>query len=856
MKKKCSVIAILLCICMVIPAFPAFAVNSINEAALAVVPDMREDELRAIADNMSNGREMTPAAYTASGYKTYTLSDCTVEWTVPNTTEGGTTCSAMQGMNTGTTYCYAAKRNSNDTYVDVTRINMDTGAKTVMNYYASTTATSSTANNSMGHANELSVVGIGSYNYMFVATLWTSKAITRLKIDGTKLMLTGYFDLVNTSGTSLTASAIRHIKTSGGYLYFLIKRGNSFYTCKIAENATGGSASSPTKVTIYKIFVLDTRNAVFATSSTAYGTIDGMDDWTNQGFGYNKSEKVLYVPIWDGTKTNRSVIITYNLADNIDTWLTATSNLSNTVFPTKTSFYLQDTAVSDFELESASFRTGQGTTGDLKLYFNVNCSTASKEGVYSCSYKSGTGDFTPITDGKAVYQVKYNANGGSGSMSATNHINGIKAKLRNNEFTKSGYTFAGWYLTRKSDGKSLYLTATGSKSWYVKGSQPAGAVLALYSNKQSVSALSNSNGDVVTCTAQWTPNSTGTKTFYVQYDANGGSGTMADTTVVYGTSTKIRANTFTRSGYVFSGWTAYRRTNAQWCYKDTATLSDIWLTTADDTTGYIRKTYSDGCSIAKTTGTDADIVTFYAAWTRVKNAVAPTSVTQGTDFTLGGTLESTTDMYGATVQVKNSAGTVVASYSANPYASSFDVASANSTINFATLAAGKYTYEVLAQVVNGSTPTTLTIHSSEFEVIIPSLTLVAGSGYELGDSLTKVALESTASAVIAQFVNDDVRVLDRSGNAIASTAAVGTGYTVACYVNGAVADSTTVIVKGDTNGDAMFSSADYLNIISYKQGVSALESCFMKAADISDNGSVESSDLMMLVSKLTHMTDW
>ncbi len=855
MKRTTIAVAVLLCVCMLVPSL-SLAVCALGIGGDIIPYAISSDDmeqLRAVAGEMNE----TASSYSYNGYKTYTMADATLEWTVPNTTEGGTTCSAMQGMNTGTTYCYVAKRNSDDTYCDVTRINMDTGAKTVMDYYSSTSATSSSACNSLGHANELSVVGIGGVNYMFVATLWTTKAITRLKIDGTKLMLTGYFDLVNTSGTSLTASAIRHIKTSGGYLYFLIKRGNSFYTCRIAENATGGSASSPTDVTIYKIFVLDTRNAMFASSNSAASTMSGIDDWTNQGFGYNKTEKVLYVPIWDDGTPSRNVIITYNLSSVIDTWLDATSNLSNTVFPTKTSFMMQDTSVSQFEMESVSFRTGQGTTGDLKLYFNINCSTTSKEGVYSCTYTTGSGDFTPINEGKVVYTVKYNANGGSGSMSATNHINGIKAKLRNNAFTKSGYTFAGWYLTRKSDGKALYVTEAGNKSWYVKGSQPKGAVLALYSNQQSVSALSSVEGDTVTCTAQWTPNATGTTTFYVQYDANGGSGSMADTTVVYGTGANLRTNTFTRSGYVFTGWTAYRRNKAQWCYKDTTALGDMWLAAADDKAGYIRKTYKDGAFVSKTTSVDADIVTLYAAWSRVTGGVFPTSIVQGNDFTLGGSVASTTDLYSAELRVKNAAGTVVASYSANPFADSFDISTANSAINFASLAAGNYTCEVRVGTVDGSSPNMTTVHSSSFEVIVPSLTLKSDTVYAMGENLTGVDLLADVASVCAQFTNADVRVSDMKGNVLAEGALVGTGCTVACYNNGVITDSITVVVLGDIDGDAQLSASDYLSVQLDITGGAVLAGAKAKAADVSQSGSVDSVDYINMVARLTgSILDW
>lgn len=855
MKKTISVLSLLLCVCMLIPCIPSASASAASavaedEAKLAAVPGEDSESLRSYATKLAYEQELNTASYTASGYTTYTLSDCTFKWTVPNTTEGGTTCSAMQGMNTGTTYCYAAKRNSSDTYCDVTRINMDTGAKTVMDYYASTSATSTSAMNCLGHANDLTVVGINSVNYMYVATLWSVKAITRLQISGTKLMFTGYFDLVTAAGTSVTASAIKHIKTVDGYLYFLVKRGNSFYTCKIAENATGGSASSPTKVTIYKIFVIDTRNAVFASSSSSYSTMSGIDTWTNQGFGYNKTEKVLYVPIWDSSTATKNVIITYNLSDVIDTWLVATANQSKTVFPTKTSFMIQDTSVSQFEIESAGFRTGQGTTGDLNLYFNVNCSSSAKEGVFKCSYTTGSGDFTPVSDGKAVYTVKYNANGGTGSTDSTNHIYGLSVKLRTNAFTRSGYTFAGWYLYRKSDKKWLYRTASGSAVWYAKGSQPEGAVLALYSDGQSVSKLTTVDGDTVTCYAQWTPTSTGTTTFYIQYDANGGTGTMNDTTVVYGTSTNLSANTFTRDGYVFTGWTAYRRTNAQWAYKDKTALTDKWLTVSDDKTGYFLKTYCDCSAVAKTTSTDRDIVTLYAVWSRVANGVYPSSLTAGSAFTLGGTVQTTTHMKEVSIRVKDSAGTVVASHSASPYASTYDISAANSDIDFSALGVGNYTYEVVIQTYNGSTPTNTTLLSTAFAVVDPATLALtdeaAASGlYTLGDVYFRGFGENITVSELSALFKYAVTVTDANGNALGAADTVGTGCIISC-----AGESRTAVLVFDMNGDASVTTADMLLLSSTITLSCTPNDAAREAGDGDADAAITTTDLLALKRRL------
>ncbi|MBQ3195886.1 MAG: InlB B-repeat-containing protein [Clostridia bacterium] len=853
MKKLASFLSIILCLCMLLPAYPVTAAIKPADpyaAGEALIGDGETDYDFSGLQTYAIGTEpgVGTAVYSYNGQTTYTNSNCSLKWTVPNTTEGGNTMSAMQGLNVGTTYCYAAKIDGSDAYCDVTRINMNTGEKTVMAYYSSLTATSEGSNNTMGHANDITVVGINGVNYMYVATMKKGTAITRLKIDGTKLRLTGYFKLVNASGDSISVSAIKQVKVSGGYAYFLLKSGNTFYSFKVSSTANGGSASSPTAVNVYKLFTIDTRNAVFAKSNSSAGVYDNIESWTNQGFGYNKAEGVVYVPIWDSGTPSRNVVICYNVKDNIDTWLETTKNLSNRVYPSKTSFMIQNTSYSQYEIESVGFRTGQGSTGDLKMYYNTNCSSSGGEGVYSCSYTSGSGDMTSLADGQVLWTTKYNANGGSGSMSNTYHIRGISTKLRANAFTRSGYTFAGWNLTRKSDGKWLYTDADGTARWYSKGSQPATSCLALYSNSQSVSKLTGSNGDTVTCYAQWTPNSTGTTSFYIRYDANGGTGTMDDTKVVYGTSTTIKTNTFTRAGYVFSGWTAYRQNKAQWCYKtiNAASISDSWLTVADDTTGLIRKTYQDGTTVAKTTSVDRDIVTFYATWTRVANEKTPASIAQGSAFSLGGTLESTSDMYTATVRVKNSAGTVVASHSASPLGMTYDLSKANTSIDFTKLAVGTYTYEVLAGFLNSSTPFNVTILTKSFTVTNPATleltdTATATGNYTLGDKYFRGFGKGATASELKTLFKYDISITDASGKAVDDAAVLGTGWIISC--NG---ESRTTVLSCDINGDAVISTTDYAILRKYIGDGTEMTELMGQAADANEDAISNTTDLVIL----------
>ena len=76
-----------------------------------------------------------------------------------------------------------------------------------------------------------------------------------------------------------------------------------------------------------------------------------------------------------------------------------------------------------------------------------------------------------------TYTVKYNANGGSGSMSNTNATYNTAFNLRSNSFTRTGYNFGGW-ATSASGG-------------------------AAYSNGQSVNNLTATDGGTVNLYAVW-----------------------------------------------------------------------------------------------------------------------------------------------------------------------------------------------------------------------------------------------------------------------------------------------------------------------------------------------------------------
>lgn len=120
---------------------------------------------------------------------------------------------------------------------------------------------------------------------------------------------------------------------------------------------------------------------------------------------------------------------------------------------------------------------------------------------------------------KWVSEITFDANGGEGSMTAQQVTEGDKTTtLTANTFTKTGYTFNGW--NTQADGKGTS-----------------------YEDQDTVPTTST------TLYAQWTPN-----TYTIQFDANGGTGTMDNIEATYDSVVKLPANGFTKADHKFAGW--------------------------------------------------------------------------------------------------------------------------------------------------------------------------------------------------------------------------------------------------------------------------------------------------------------
>ena len=215
------------------------------------------------------------------------------------------------------------------------------------------------------------------------------------------------------------------------------------------------------------------------------------------------------------------------------TWETPTITLSN---PTKTGY---------------TFNGWTGSNG-------TSPQTTVKINQYSHGDRNYTANWTPNG-----YRVGFHSNNGEDIAIYQPFTYDQKQPLRANTYTRTGYTFAGWSLT------------------------PNGNVV--YNDADSVLNLTAKAGGIFHLYAHWTPN-----TYTVRFHANNGTSDVSDQTLTYDLEQKLASNTFTRTGYLFAGWS---------------------LTPNGDVT------YTDGQSVLNLKNEQDAVLDLYAHWTPITYTV-------------------------------------------------------------------------------------------------------------------------------------------------------------------------------------------------------------------------------------------
>ncbi len=117
-----------------------------------------------------------------------------------------------------------------------------------------------------------------------------------------------------------------------------------------------------------------------------------------------------------------------------------------------------------------------------------------------------------------------------------------------------------------------------------------------------------------------------------------------------------------------------------------------------------------------------------------------------------------------------------------------------------------------------------------------------------GDSITATDLRN-------RFTDAQMTITDSKGNAVGNTP-VGTGYLISTTAGG-VTKTYTMVVMGDTNGDASFSASDLLCVKLSLNGGATLEDVYALAGDVAGSAGIDSPDFATITARLNGtITSW
>lgn len=166
----------------------------------------------------------------------------------------------------------------------------------------------------------------------------------------------------------------------------------------------------------------------------------------------------------------------------------------------------------------SNLKTSTGYAGSGDKIYVIGHTSSAVQIAYPLTAGGNKAAWMPISALKDT--IKYNANGGSGSMANGSVQYNSSIKLTANKYTKKGYTFGGWNVYRSSDKT----WNAGSKGWNTEANiQSKKYTKSVYKNswsgKLDKSWIEGGNtNDTYTFYAIWNPNK-----LSVTFNANGGS---------------------------------------------------------------------------------------------------------------------------------------------------------------------------------------------------------------------------------------------------------------------------------------------------------------------------------------------
>lgn len=421
-----------------------------------------------------------------------------------------------------------------------------------------------------------SVSGAGTY------TSGTSVSISATPSTG--------YDFVNWTGYNTTTSNPYSFTLGQNRSYTANAKLKTYnVTYKPGANSTG---SDVTEVKSYNVN-LTLQGAIFSRTGytqTGWSTTDGGSQSYALNATYTTNANLTLYPFWTANKYT----ITYKPGANGKGSETSHEKTYGTALTLKDALFTRD------GYSQSGWNTkenGSGTSYKLKASYTSNASlTLYPEwtaGTYTVSYNKGTN--------------------GSGTNTSATKTHDVTLTLKDAIFTRTGYTQVGW---SKTDG--------GAKAYNLGESYTSNESVTLYpvwsANNYTISYKKGTNGTGTESTDNkthginitlksalftrtgyiqtgWATADSGTKAYdlganytsnasvtlypvwtaiqyQIQYHANGGTGSMNNSTHTYGTSKNLTANTYTNSGYKFTGWNT-KADGTGTAYADKASVNNL-----------------------------------------------------------------------------------------------------------------------------------------------------------------------------------------------------------------------------------------------------------------------------------------
>ena len=418
---------------------------------------------------------------------------------------------------------------------------------------------------------------------------------------------------------------------------------SGWYDTMTAGSLVGvaGSSFSPSgdTTTVYARWVGVSYTITYYSNGATSGTVPASGSFTAGGSAYSIADNTGSLARtgytfsgWDtstaGNGTSYAVNASYSANANINLyakWVPVARTVTYAGTISSGSLPAQLTNKFIGETFTASVSTGFARSG----YAFTGWSDGTNLYAAGATYTIGSTDVTLTAQWSAVsYSITYLANGGSGSLpTQVNLSNGETFTVGSNTLTKTGYSFVAW-----NDGTANF-------------------------SPGATYTMSAANTSLI---AQWT--ATG---YTITFDGNGADGGSAPTTGHYvtgGAPYSVALNTYTKTGYTFTGWksagnvdyapgagyagTADLVLSAQWTPKTiaisynvnggsgTAPASQNWTynesstATLDAGTGLTKTGYTFGgwattasAVSGVTSAAPSSSLTYYAVWTPISYTV-------------------------------------------------------------------------------------------------------------------------------------------------------------------------------------------------------------------------------------------